>query len=188
MPNEISNYLPPKSKRQQIGNILSLLAKLRPAGQTDVGRSLIQLAAMLKHASLVMVFSDLLADPEPIIAALRRLRHGGNDVILFHILDEAEVAFPVFRAGGIGRAGDERAAGSGCRQLPPRLLAGDRAVPRDVSPRVLSERHRLRGAGYEHAVRRALTEYLIMRTVAGDSRIVYHRGTEDTEKIDRVIG
>ncbi len=49
---------------------------------------------MLKHSSLVMVFSDLLADPEPIIAALRRLRHGGNDVILFHILDEAEVAFP----------------------------------------------------------------------------------------------
>jgi uncharacterized protein (DUF58 family) len=91
---EISNYLPPKSKRQQIGNILSLLAKLKPAGQTDVGRSLNQLAAMLKHASLVMVFSDLLAEPEPIIAALRRLRHGGNDVILFHILDEAEVAFP----------------------------------------------------------------------------------------------
>jgi uncharacterized protein (DUF58 family) len=49
---------------------------------------------MLKHSSLVMVFSDLLADPEPVIAALRRLRHGGHDVILFHILDEAEVAFP----------------------------------------------------------------------------------------------
>jgi uncharacterized protein (DUF58 family) len=91
---EISNYLAPKSKRQQIGNILSLLAKLKPSGQTDVGRSLNQLAAMLRHASLVMVFSDLLAEPEPIIAALRRLRHGGHDVILFHILDEAEVAFP----------------------------------------------------------------------------------------------
>jgi uncharacterized protein (DUF58 family) len=91
---EISNYLAPKSKRQQIGNILSLLAKLKPSGQTDVGRSLNQLAAMLRHASLVMVFSDLLAEPEPIIAALRRLRHGGHDVILFHILDEAEIAFP----------------------------------------------------------------------------------------------
>jgi uncharacterized protein (DUF58 family) len=90
----ISNYLAPKSKRQQIGNILSLLAKLKPAGKTDVGRSLNQLAAMLKHASLVMVFSDLLAEPEPIIGALRQLRHGGHDVILFHILDEAEVAFP----------------------------------------------------------------------------------------------
>jgi uncharacterized protein (DUF58 family) len=91
---KITNYLPPKSKRQQIGNILSLLARLKPWGKTDVSRSLNQLAAMLKHSSLVMVFSDLLADPEPIISALHRLRHGGNDVILFHILDEAEVAFP----------------------------------------------------------------------------------------------
>jgi uncharacterized protein (DUF58 family) len=90
----INHCLPPKSKRQQIGNVLSLLAKLQPEGQTDIGRSLEQLAAMLKHASLVMIFSDLLADPEPIIASLRRLRHGGHDVILFHILDEAEVDFP----------------------------------------------------------------------------------------------
>jgi uncharacterized protein (DUF58 family) len=90
----INHCLPPKSKRQQIGNILSLLAKLKPEGKTDVGRSLEQLAAMLKHASLVMIFSDLLAEPEPIIAALHRLRHGGHDVILFHILDEAEVDFP----------------------------------------------------------------------------------------------
>jgi uncharacterized protein (DUF58 family) len=92
--DQVNNHLPPKSKRQQIGNILSLLARLRPEGQTDVARSLVQLAAMVKHASLVMVFSDLLAEPEPIISAMRRLRHGGNDVILFHILDEAEVKFP----------------------------------------------------------------------------------------------
>jgi uncharacterized protein (DUF58 family) len=90
----INNYLPPKSKRQQIGNILSLLARLRPQGQTDAGRSLNQLAAMIKHSSLVMVFSDLLMDAEPVISALRRLRHGGHDVILFHVLDEAEVDFP----------------------------------------------------------------------------------------------
>ena len=28
------------------------------------------------------------------VTVLRRLRHGGHDVILFHVLDEAEVAFP----------------------------------------------------------------------------------------------
>jgi uncharacterized protein (DUF58 family) len=49
---------------------------------------------MLKHRSLVMIFSDLLAEPGPVFQALRRLRHRGNDVILFHILDEAEVNFP----------------------------------------------------------------------------------------------
>lgn len=91
---KIVDSLAPKSKRQQIGNILSMLANLEPSDKTDVARSLSQLAAMLKHSSLVMLFSDLLVDPEPVISALRQLRHGGHDVILFHVLDQAEVAFP----------------------------------------------------------------------------------------------
>jgi uncharacterized protein (DUF58 family) len=49
---------------------------------------------MLRHRSLVMVFSDLLVDPAPVKDALLRLRHRGHDVILFHVLDEAEVTFP----------------------------------------------------------------------------------------------
>jgi uncharacterized protein (DUF58 family) len=91
---KIRDSLPPRSKRTQLGNVLSLLSKLKPAGQTEIAKAVIQIAAMLKHRSLVMLFSDLLADPAPIIQALRRLRHGGHDVILFHILDEAEVRFP----------------------------------------------------------------------------------------------
>ncbi len=91
---KIRQSLPPRSKRTQLGNVLSLLAKLKPAGKTNIAHSLIQIAAMLRHRSLVMLFSDLLSDPEPILQALRRLRHGGHDVILFHILDEAEVRFP----------------------------------------------------------------------------------------------
>ncbi|MEO0530658.1 MAG: DUF58 domain-containing protein [Planctomycetota bacterium] len=90
----IKHSLPPKSKRTQLGTLLSLLAGLKPTGQTDIAAGLVQLAAMLKHASLVMVFSDLLTDEEPVLKSLRRLRHGGHDVILFHVLDEAEVNFP----------------------------------------------------------------------------------------------
>lgn len=41
-----------------------------------------------------MIFSDLLADTEVLMNEIRRLRHQGHDVILFHILDEAEVNFP----------------------------------------------------------------------------------------------
>jgi uncharacterized protein (DUF58 family) len=91
---KIMDSLPPKSKRTQIGNILSMLARLQPRAGTDIARSLNQLAAMLKHSSLVMIFSDLLAEPEPVLKALRRLRHGGHDVIVFHVLDQAEVKFP----------------------------------------------------------------------------------------------
>ncbi len=90
----LRNSLAPKSRRSHLGDLLSLLAKLKPEGETDIAASLIQVAALLKHASLVMVFSDLLGDPDAILESLYRLRHGGHDVILFHILDEAEVRFP----------------------------------------------------------------------------------------------
>jgi uncharacterized protein (DUF58 family) len=86
--------LPARSRRSQIAQVLSVLAKIQPSGTTDIARSLVQVAAMLRHRSLVMVFSDLLADPGPVREALLRLRHRGHDVILFHILDEAEVRFP----------------------------------------------------------------------------------------------
>jgi uncharacterized protein (DUF58 family) len=91
---KIRNSLRPRTRRGHLADVLSLLARLRPDGSTDIARSLVQVAAMLRHASLVMVFSDLLGEPEPILEALYRLRHGGHDVILFHVLDEAEVRFP----------------------------------------------------------------------------------------------
>lgn len=91
---KIRQSLPARSKRTQIGQVLSLLANLKPTGKTDIARSLNQITAMLKHRSLVMLFSDLLAEPDAVLQSLRRLRHGGHDVILFHILDEAEVRFP----------------------------------------------------------------------------------------------
>ena len=90
----IRQSLAPKSRRSHLGDLLSLLARLRPEGPTDIAASLTQVAAMLNRASLVMVFSDLLAEPEPTLEALYRLRHGGHDVIVFHVLDEAEVRFP----------------------------------------------------------------------------------------------
>ncbi len=86
--------LPPHSKRTQLGNILALLAGLKPSGPTDVATCLHQVAAMVRSKGLVMLFSDLLTDPDPVLQSLHHLRHRGHEVIVFHILDEAEVHFP----------------------------------------------------------------------------------------------
>ena len=64
---KVSQSLPPRSKRTQLGNILSMLSKLKPKGETEIAKSLHQVAGMIRHRSLVMIFSDLLADPEPIL-------------------------------------------------------------------------------------------------------------------------
>src|SRR6516164_4642851 len=90
----IQTSLPPRSKRTQLGTILSVLTNLKPSGETAVAPALHQLASMIRGKSLVMIFSDLLTDPEPVLEGLHHLRHRGNDIILFHILDEAEAHFP----------------------------------------------------------------------------------------------
>jgi uncharacterized protein (DUF58 family) len=92
--SQVCQSLPPRSKRSQLGNILALLARLKPEGQTEIAKSLHQVAGMIRHKSLVMIFSDFLGDFEPIQKALHRLRFSGHDLILFHILDEAEALFP----------------------------------------------------------------------------------------------
>ena len=94
--------IPPKSKRTQLGTILSVLANLKPTGQTNIGDSLFQLASMIKGKSLVMLFSDLLpttdnwkVEADAMIRSLYRLRYSGHEVIVFHILDVLEAKFPL---------------------------------------------------------------------------------------------
>ncbi len=91
---KIEASLPARSKRTQLANILALLAKSKPHGQTEVAQNLRRVGAMIRQKSLFMLFSDLLVEPEPVLDAIRMLRFAGHDVIIFHILDEAEVTFP----------------------------------------------------------------------------------------------
>jgi uncharacterized protein (DUF58 family) len=90
----LRSSLPARSKRTQLGNILALLSKARPSGSTDIAGNLRRVGAMIRQRSLLMLFTDLLTESDEVIQSLRQLRFAGHDVILFHILDEAEVSFP----------------------------------------------------------------------------------------------
>src|SRR5438270_3517425 len=63
----IQTSLPPRSKRTQLGTMLSILSNLKPAGETDVAACIHQLASMVRSKSLIMIFSDLLTDAEPVL-------------------------------------------------------------------------------------------------------------------------
>jgi uncharacterized protein (DUF58 family) len=91
---QLRTCLMARSKRSQLGNMLAVLSKAKPTGETDVPGNVRRIAAMIRHRSLIMLFSDLLCDPQPVLDSLHLLRHAGHDVILFHVLDEAEVQFP----------------------------------------------------------------------------------------------
>ena len=84
--------VPARSMRRQLFQVLKVLDTL-PAGQaTDVGEVLHRVAERIQRRGLVMLFSDLMDDPERILAGLKHFRHRGHEVIVFQILDPSEVS------------------------------------------------------------------------------------------------
>lgn len=93
----LRTVVPPKSKRVHVFRLLQALSRIRPAGQADLAALLHTVAALIPKRSLVIILSDLLAEPGPVLDAFHHLRFRGHEVVVFHILDEAEVTFPFSR-------------------------------------------------------------------------------------------
>ncbi len=90
---EITNFLPP---RHRPGHLRRLMAALQaePRGQaTDLAKPLEQIAQTVRKRGLVVLISDLLADVEVLRAKLGYLRSRGHDVVVFRVLDPAELTF-----------------------------------------------------------------------------------------------
>jgi uncharacterized protein (DUF58 family) len=82
---------------RQLEGITGVLRK-RPAHvagpTTNVADTLHRLAERFKRRCLIVLISDLYDDPDAVMRALHHFRHRHHEVILFHVLDEAEVEFP----------------------------------------------------------------------------------------------
>lgn len=92
--NQIRSFIPPKAKREYLIEILHALESCIPSGETNVGKILQEVAGKMKRRGLVILVSDLLDEPEEIFKGLRLFRFKGNDVIVFHLLDVAEMDLP----------------------------------------------------------------------------------------------
>ena len=92
--DHIETFIPPKAKRDYLIQILRALENRGPAGETNVGKILEEIAGQIKRRGLVVLVSDLLDEPEQILKGLRLFRFKGNDVIVFHLLDPAELSLP----------------------------------------------------------------------------------------------
>jgi uncharacterized protein (DUF58 family) len=92
--DHIESFVPPRAKRDYLTQILGALEKRGPAGETNVGKILEDIAGQVKRRGLIVLVSDLLDEPEAILKGLRQFRFRGNDVIVFHLLDQAELDLP----------------------------------------------------------------------------------------------
>ncbi|MBA2664598.1 MAG: DUF58 domain-containing protein [Bradymonadaceae bacterium] len=88
------DFLPASSKSSHLDDLFHLLEKLRGDGSTDLVGALRTVAERAKGRSLILIFSDLLDADQEVMSFLRVLRQRRNDVVLFHVLDSAEVELP----------------------------------------------------------------------------------------------
>lgn len=88
------NFLPASSKTSHLDDVLHLLDGLQGAGETDLEGALRTVAERASRRSLILIFSDLLDANADMMSFLRVLRQRRHDVVLFHVVDRAEIELP----------------------------------------------------------------------------------------------
>ena len=86
--------MPARSSPRHFNEMMQQLEAVRPGGETDIAETLHRLANRFKRRCLIVLLSDLYDEPEEVIRALHHFRHRRHEVIVFHVLDKAEIDFP----------------------------------------------------------------------------------------------
>src|SRR5215471_5552553 len=90
----VRDYIPAARRAGQLPNILHTIDRVTPSKETEFKKPLRHLAEILKRRGLIVLISDLYDDPANIMAGLKQLKAKGNDIVVFHIMDDFELTFP----------------------------------------------------------------------------------------------
>jgi uncharacterized protein (DUF58 family) len=90
----VRRYLKPAGQGSQLKELLHMLDVTPAREKSDIGIVLNDLAERFKKRGVVAIFSDFFDEPARILAGLKHFRHRRHEVIVFHILDPAEIEFP----------------------------------------------------------------------------------------------
>jgi uncharacterized protein (DUF58 family) len=91
---KIREHVPPRGVSEHFQVLLGALEGTRPGAKTDIAAFGHEFAERVKRRGLIVVFSDLFDDPQRVRRSLGHFRHRKHEVIVFHVLDEAERTFP----------------------------------------------------------------------------------------------
>ncbi len=146
--DQVVDAVPAGARTAHLRRVLARLSRASAGARSDVAMPLNRLAARLRRRGLVVLVSDLLDDPAGIIQGLKHLRFQGSDVLVFQVLDPAELTFPFEQAARFRdlESADEMAV-----------------VPGRVRRRYLAQLDALVGR-YREALPAAGVDYHLLRT------------------------
>ncbi len=88
---DIVDYVPASAKHMDV--VLHTLDRAQAVRPGQLSAPLRRLAEHFGRRGIVVLISDLYDEPEQVMDALSLIRFRGNDVIIFHVLDRAEIDF-----------------------------------------------------------------------------------------------
>jgi uncharacterized protein (DUF58 family) len=145
---EIRSLIRPSSNPSHLKQILHLMEDARAERKTNTGPIFHELAERLKKRGVLVILSDFFDNVDAMAAGLKHLRHRRHDVVLFHILDPAELDFP-FRRTTLFH---------GLEQLPD-VVVEPRALRKAYLAEFEKYLHRLKQACRLHRI-----DHVLMRT------------------------
>jgi uncharacterized protein (DUF58 family) len=89
----IRDYLPPKARKSHLRQIMLALEKPASGVATDLDAPLQRIADLVRRRGLMVLISDLLAPVDTLEKRLAALVASGHEVVVFQVLDPAEVNF-----------------------------------------------------------------------------------------------
>lgn len=91
---EVRALVRASSNPSHLKQLLHVMEETVPERKTAVGPIFHDLAERLKKRGIVFVLSDLFDDVPSMLAGLKHFRHRRHEVVIFHVLDPAELDFP----------------------------------------------------------------------------------------------
>ena len=89
--DEIKEYRPPASKMGSLQGVIHTLDAAEASLGTDINKPMQRFREHIKKRGLVAVISDFYCDAEELLENIRPLALHGQDVIMFHLLDDNEL-------------------------------------------------------------------------------------------------
>lgn len=93
----VREYLPPRTTATHFRRILETMLTNTARSDTSIGKVLHELAGRSKRRGIVIVLSDLLDNVDETIDGLAHFRFDRHEVLVFHLMDPAELTFPYER-------------------------------------------------------------------------------------------
>ena len=90
--SDIVERVPPSAKNLNV--VLHTLDRLTPGTKGALRAPLLKITELFQRRSILAVISDFYEEPRAVLDAVNLLRANGNDIMVFQVLDPAELDFP----------------------------------------------------------------------------------------------